>query len=203
MHPNEHPVEEFSMHDEVVAFSSLILHEDTPTSEKFHVDNSRFVQSKFHFALHSDASNFVLHVSNMRGLVYHQWRPPDDIDVSSSQLKNDEYHIHSTAVQHQVAYFLTKNFEAYQFDYGGLGKTTCIWIDHGFNELPQLLIIPVNKVKFECYIIEPYFAEYKDKFSFLRTVTITLLLVHALINHMGMGLNLPCLIMSHFDSLCI
>ena len=57
---------------------------------------------------------------------------------------------------YQVVSFLASNvekFESYYFDYGGLGKKTCIWIDHGPHELPQLLVLHDNFREFESGVI--------------------------------------------------
>lgn len=62
----------------------------------------------------------------------------------------------------EVVSFLASNdekFESYYFDYGGLGKKTCIWIDHGPHKLPHLLMLRDNFPKFENGVIIFFYEE--------------------------------------------
>lgn len=68
-------------------------------------------------------------------------------------------------------------------DYGGLGKTTCIWIDHGLDELPQLIILHEVLIEYESCKVRDCLSEFKDKYARLRSVTNALLLLHSLRNH--------------------
>jgi len=89
--------------------------------------------------------------------------------------------INGTANQ-VVSSLFSFGFRSYQFDYSDLGKTTCIWIDHGPNEPPQLLILHNWYPEHECSMPLPNFSEYKDEFARLRTLTCTLLPLHVLRN---------------------
>lgn len=83
---------------------------------------------------------------------------------------------------HQVVSFPAlkdERYKSFYFDYGNFGKTTCIWIDHGPYELPQLLIFHDNFLEFELEVTN-FFSEYKDEFARLRTITQTLLLLNIL-----------------------
>ncbi len=42
-----------------------------------------------------------------------------------------------------------ERFESFYIDYGNSRETTCIWINHGPYELPQLLVLHVNFLEVE------------------------------------------------------
>jgi len=69
----------------------------------------------------------------------HELRAPEDEKVFGTMKQGDELTYPTDGTTNQVVSFsFPLGFDNYQFDYGDLGKTTCIWIDHGPNELPQL-----------------------------------------------------------------
>ena len=67
----------------------------------------------------------------------------------------------------------------FQFEYDAKGKRTCLWINHGHKELPQLLILCDLCPEFEPRLSKLYVSEYKDKSEFLRTIWGGSLLLHA------------------------
>lgn len=89
----ESPIEGVFVYDTTSTMSSLISHEDNLIGEKFHVDNSEFSQYEFHLRLLTNDFDPIFHVSSVRRILHHQWRPPGDIDISPSQVQDDEYHI--------------------------------------------------------------------------------------------------------------
>lgn len=119
------------------------------------------------------------HVVDARGIVHHQWRPPKAAgDLASDNTVPSEPEIC------QVVSFLNPSFESYyDFDYGDFGKTTCIWIDHGPNELPQLIILSENLLEYEKCMVRVCLSVFKDEFARLRTITFAMLLLHNLRNH--------------------
>ncbi|XP_059076105.1 uncharacterized protein LOC131875532 isoform X1 [Cryptomeria japonica] len=119
------------------------------------------------------------HVVDARGIVHHQWRPSEVAgDLSSDNT------VPSEPEMCQVVSFLNPSLESYyDFDYGDFGKTTCIWIDHGPNELPQLIILSENLPEYEICMVRVCLSVFKDEFARLRTITFAMLLLHNLRNH--------------------
>lgn len=118
------------------------------------------------------------HTVNACGIVHHQWRPPEVAgDLTSDNAVPSEPEIC------QVVSFLNPSLESYyDFDYGDFGKTTCIWIDHGPNELPQMIILSENLPEYERCMVRACFFVFKDEFARLRTITFAMLLLHNLRN---------------------
>lgn len=116
-------------------------------------------------------------------MLHHQWRPPDT--AAEDLLPLDPQHDSETC--QVVSFPPTVNSENFQFDFEYFGKTTCKWVNHGPNELPQLVILPGVPIKPESGQLEIFFSEYKDKSAKLRTVPAALLLLHILRNHPGSG----------------
>ena len=131
-----------------------------------------------------------------RGGIHHQLRPPE-------HLNNQQGFQHELLLETcQVVSFLAsnvENFDNYYFDYGGLGNKTCIWIDHGPHELPQLLVLHDSFPDFENWVIN-IFSKYKDKNAKLRTLTQSLILLNILRSHAtsGVYISLVCVIPSGF-----
>lgn len=71
MPPDEHPIEEFFVHNEASIFSSLIPHEETQIGQRLCVFNYEFFQYKFHLEQFVHNFNSILQVSNMRGILNH------------------------------------------------------------------------------------------------------------------------------------
>lgn len=114
-----------------------------------------------------------------RGIVHHQWQSPE----AASDLASDNA-VPSELEICQVVSFLNPSLESYyDFDYGGFGKTTCIWINHGPNELPQLIMLSENLPEYERCMMRVCFSVFKDEFARLRTITFAMLLLHNLRNH--------------------
>ena len=96
---DEHTTEEIFVQDNASAFSLLIPHGNTQTGEKFHVHSSESLRYEFHSASCNDPFNSSLPVSNASGILHHQWRPPDDTMINSSQVQDDEHNIQSAEMQ--------------------------------------------------------------------------------------------------------
>jgi len=121
---------------------------DELTGEMFHA--SKFpLFSPFHFDMPTIDYNVDLHVTVASGMIHHQLRPPDALmsDKRELLLKDEDHQVVSFPAPSNEDYefedheFPNCECEEYEFDYGNFGKTTCIWINHGLNELPQLLIL--------------------------------------------------------------
>lgn len=128
------------------------------------------------------------HVMNAQGIVHHQWRPPRAADVFSSydeMVENEQESPFEHEKQQVISFLaLNPNFESYyEFDYGDLGRTTCIWFDHGPDELPQLLILHQVLIEYDSCKVRDYLSEVKGKFARLQTMTNALLLLHSLRYH--------------------
>lgn len=85
-----------------------------------------------------------------RGGIHHHLRPLEVVD--DQQVFQQKLSLKTCRF---VSYLASnvENFESYYFDYGGLAKETCIWIDNGPHELPQLLISHDNFPKFENEVV--------------------------------------------------
>lgn len=127
-----------------------------------------------------------MHAPDASATIHHQSQPPEAM--------NDEQEFSFKDKAHQFVSFPTLNSEGYQFDYGNLGKTTCMWINHGPNELPQLLILQYVFFEYECEAVKT--SEYKDKFARLQIMTNAFLL-NILINHIRSYIYLGLLIFVH------
>lgn len=125
------------------------------------------------------------HVVDARGMVHHQWRPPEAVDdLSSYDAKVESTQEFPSELEtDQVVSFLALKFECYDFDYGGNGKTTCIWIDHRLNELPQLIILSEILIEYESCLARACFFVFKDEFARFRSMTFAMMLLHNLRNH--------------------
>jgi len=69
-------------------------------------------------------------------------RSPEGAKVSDVMQQGDELAFLIDGTANQVVSFLSPlSFNNYQFNYGIMGKRTCIWINNGPNEFPRLLIL--------------------------------------------------------------
>lgn len=126
-----------------------------------------------------------LHTPDASEMLHHQWRPLD-VAIEAFPLHNTLHDSES----HQIVSFLSAiNSENFQFNFEYSGKTTCKWINHGPNELPQLIIMPDVLVKPKSGKLKIFFSEYKDKLAKLRTIPAALILLHVLRNHPGLGMR--------------
>lgn len=108
-----------------------------------------------------DSPNQCQHIANARGIVDHQWRPPE----ASGDPTSDNA-VPSKPKICKVVSLLNPCLECYyDFDNGDFGKRTCIWIDHGPNELPQLIILSENLLEYEKYMVRVCFSVFKDEFA--------------------------------------
>ena len=83
-----------------------------------------------------------------------------------------------------ISFYYPSQFDDFQFEYDAKGKRTCLWINHGHGELPQLLILCDLCLEFEPRLSKFYFSEYKDKSAFLRTIWGGSLVLHIMRNIM-------------------
>lgn len=101
-----------------------------------------------------------------------------------------------TTQSNQVASFLFPPcFDYFVFEYEVGGIPICLWIDHGHNENPQLLIFKVLCSQNELKLLKLYISEYKNKFARLRTWPNKLLLLNIMKNQSKIGQNFCCLIL--------
>lgn len=142
--------------------------------EMSYISRFPFKSSSYHSLLIIECDP-NLHISDASGMIHHQLQPPDEA-------VDDTQEFLPTHGNHQIISFLAPEFESYEFDYGNLGRT-CLWIDHGPDELPQLLIFPKVLLEFEICITKDYFPKFKDNFARLQTMTNALLLLHIPRNH--------------------
>lgn len=81
-----------------------------------------------------------------------------------------------------ISFHYPSQFYDSHFEYDAKGKRTCLWINHDYGELPQLLILCDLCPEFELTLPKFYFSEYKDKSAFLRTIWGGLLLINIMRN---------------------
>lgn len=135
--------------------------------------------------------------------MHHQLCPLEENDAWSNDatyiMNNQELFPMCEDIQ-VVSFLVPTHSYIYLFSYDDVRNRTCLWIDHELHESPQLLVFLDFIIEFECCNIMFYLVEYKDEFEFLRTITITLLLVHALQNLTRVGASFPSLNVVHFES---
>ena len=78
-----------------------------------------------------------------------------------------------------ISFHYPSQCDDFQCEYDAKGKRTCLWINHGHKELPQLLVLCDLCPEFEPRLSKLYVPEYKDKSAFLRTIWGGSLLLHA------------------------
>ena len=62
-----------------------------------------------------------------------------------------------------ISFHYPSQCDDFQFEYDAKGKRTCLWTNHGYKDLPQLLILCNLYPEFEPRLSKFYFSEYKDK----------------------------------------
>lgn len=166
---------------ECLVFEDMLtkFHEDAWFMQDVSMKTKNVELFKGALRLFQELPNQDQHVVDARGIVHHQWRPPEAAgDLAFNNAVPSEPEIC------QVVSFLNPSLESYyDFDYGDFGKTTCIWIDHGPNELPQLIILSENLPEYERCMMRAWFSVFKDEFARLRTITFAMPLLHNLRNH--------------------
>ena len=79
-----------------------------------------------------------------RGVVYHEIRPSErEITMCEcTPMVGD-------SLDQVISFHYPSQFDDFQFEYDTKGKRTCLWINHGHKELPQLLILCDLCLEFE------------------------------------------------------
>ena len=89
------------------------------------------------------------------GVVNHEIKPPEGEITMCECIP-----IMGDSLDQVISFHYPSQFDDFQFEYDAKGRRTCLWINHGHKELPQLLILHDLCQEFEPRLSKLQFSKY-------------------------------------------